>query len=272
MHAPLSNNQERLVYEPQHNNKGLIHMFYTQPHVIQKQIAKLLGIISVILLSIASSTLQALTYTIPKTGNQIGQIEEIPAKAGDTLASIAERFSIGQQAMREANPTLKNMKLKQGTLVTIPSVFYLPVSAPRQGLVVNLSEMRAYYYHPDTQLVSTYPLCVGRKGWATPRGTTKVVSKEANPDWNPPASIKAEAKANGHPLPDWVAPGPHNPLGRYAIHLGIPGILIHGTTAPSSVGQRSSHGCMRMYALDLEELFNHISVGEVVHLIDETHP
>jgi len=220
----------------------------------------------------ASHTLQALTYTIPRTGNQIGQMEEIPAKVGDTLSTIAERFSIGQQAMREANPHLKGRKLKQGTIVTIPSVFYLPASAPRQGLVVNLSEMRAYYYHPDTQLVSTYPLCVGRTGWATPRGTTTVVSKEANPAWHPPASIKAEAEANGHPLPDWVAPGPHNPLGRYAIHLGIPGILLHGTTAPTSVGQRGSHGCMRMYATDIEDLFNHISIGEVVHLIDETHP
>ncbi|MBP6104074.1 MAG: L,D-transpeptidase family protein [Gammaproteobacteria bacterium] len=247
-------------------------MFHTKPQVIQKQSAKILGIISVILLSIVSNTLQALTYTIPKTGNQIGQIEEIPAKVGDTLASIAERFSIGQQAMREANPTLKGTKLKQGTMVTIPSVFYLPVNAPRQGLVVNLSEMRAYYYHPDTQLVSTYPLCVGRKGWTTPRGTTTVVSKKPNPTWHPPASIKAEAEANGHPLPDRVAPGPHNPLGRYAIHLGIPGILIHGTTAPTSVGQRSSHGCMRMYATDIEDLFNHIPIGEVVHLIDGTHP
>lgn len=247
-------------------------MFYTQHHVIQTQIAKVLGIILVILLSIASNTLQALTYTIPKKGNQIGQIEEIPAKVGDTLASIAERFSIGQQAIREANPTLKNTKLKQGTIVMIPSVFYLPVSVPRQGLVVNLSEMRAYYYHPDGKLVSTYPLCVGRKGWATPRGTTTIVSKEPNPAWHPPISIKAEAEANGHPLPDRVPPGPHNPLGRYAIHLGISGILIHGTTAPTSVGQRGSHGCMRMYATDIEDLFNHISIGEVVHLIDETHP
>jgi L,D-transpeptidase ErfK/SrfK len=247
-------------------------MFHTQDPVIQKQGTKIPEIILVILLSMGSHTLQALTYTIPRTGHQIGQIEEIPSKTGDTLARIAERFSIGQPAMREANPTLKSTTLKQGTRVSIPSVFYLPLSAPRQGLVVNLSEMRAYYYHPDGKLVSTYPLCVGRKGWATPRGTTTVVSKEANPAWHPPASIKAEAAAKGHPLPDWVAPGPHNPLGRYAIHLGIPGILIHGTTAPTSVGQRSSHGCMRMYASDIEDLFNHIPIGEVVHLIDETHP
>lgn len=212
----------------------------------------------------------ALTYSVPTIGNRIGQSEEIPAKAGDTLSSIAERFSIGHQAMINANPKLQHQKLRAGTLVKIPSQFYLPRSVPRQGLVINLREMRAYYYHPETKLVSTYPLCVGRTGWETPQGMTSVVSKTANPAWHPTVSIKAEAEAHGHPLPDTVPAGPHNPLGRYAIHLGINGILIHGTNSPSSVGQRSSHGCMRLYAADIEELFKHISLGEVVHLIDET--
>ncbi len=231
-----------------------------------------LKILEIIFLLMLSTSVGALTYTLPRTGNRIGQMEEVPAKAGDTLAHIAERFSMGQKAIRDANPKLKYRKLRPGTLVKIPSVFYLPVSVPRQGLVINLREMRAYYYHPDGKQVSTYPLCVGRKGWSTPRGMTTVASKEANPTWHPPDSIKAEAEAKGQPLPNWVPPGPHNPLGHYAIYLGIKGILIHGTTSPSSVGERSSHGCLRMYAADIEDLFNHIPLGEVVYLIDEFTP
>jgi L,D-transpeptidase ErfK/SrfK len=130
--------------------------------------------------------------------------------------------------------------------------------------------MRAYYYL-NTKTVSTYPMGIGREGWDTPLGQSSVVFKEEHPAWHPPPSIRAEAAHKGHPLPLVIPAGSHNPLGHYAIHLGISGILVHGTTQPQSVGRRSSHGCMRMYAQDIKHLFELIPIGTPVYLIHEVH-
>jgi L,D-transpeptidase ErfK/SrfK len=110
---------------------------------------------------------------------------------------------------------------------------------------------------------------IGRQGWSTPLGKTRIVSKQAHPAWHPPESIRREAARNGKTLPLVVPPGPHNPLGQYAMHLGFSGILMHGTNNPSSVGLRSSHGCIRMYADDIEELFSTTNIGTPVRLVFE---
>jgi L,D-transpeptidase ErfK/SrfK len=129
--------------------------------------------------------------------------------------------------------------------------------------------MRLFYYHPEENLVSTYPVGIGRQGWSTPLGTTTIVSKQIDPDWHPPASIRLEDAKQGIMLPLVVPAGPHNPLGQYAIHLGFPGILIHGTNKPSSIGLRSSHGCIRMYAPDIKELFLSAPLETSVRVVNE---
>lgn len=212
----------------------------------------------------------ALTYELPNQGNIIGEVQEIEAKPGDTLVSLAEKYGIGIGHLIQANPHLKNQKLKSGTLVVIPSRFILP-DMPREGVVLNLADMRLFYYHPDKNWVSTYPVGVGRQGWATPLGSTAIISKKKNPSWHPPDSIRREAENKGTTLPTVVPPGPHNPLGQYALYLGLTGILMHGTNQPSSIGSRSSHGCIRMFAADIEELFSLIPIGTTVKIIYEVH-
>lgn len=233
---------------------------------IKQNIVKILGII--VLYGLSHSYALALTYKLPSSGNTIGEYKKVQARQGDTLAGLAEEFDIGVLDMTQANPRLRNKGIQSNTSVVIPSEFVLP-SGPREGIVLNLAEMRVFYYHPDSNLVSTYPVGIGRQGWSTPQGSTRIVSKEQNPTWHPPASIRREAARSGKTLPLAVPPGPHNPLGHYAMHLGFQGILMHGTNKPSSVGLRSSHGCIRMYAQDIHDLFSMAPVGTKVRVVYE---
>ena len=130
------------------------------------------------------------------------------------------------------------------------------------------------YFYPRTRRgeissVTTHPISIGRMDWRTPLGTTKIVAKTKDPVWRPPESIKAEHAAQGDPLPDVVPAGPDNPLGLYAMRLGLPGYLIHGTNKPLGVGMRVSHGCVRMLPEDIEKLFPQIKVGLPVYIINQ---
>jgi L,D-transpeptidase ErfK/SrfK len=212
----------------------------------------------------------SLTFKIPRQGNVIGEYQKIKAKQGDSLPAIAQYYDIGMYEIYVANPHLPHRGLKAGTTVIIPSQFILP-NAPRTGIVLNLADMRIFYYHPDGVTVSTYPVGIGRGGWSTPLGTTQIVAKKANPTWTPPPSIIREAARKGRRLPAVYPPGPKNPLGAYAMNLGFPRILMHGTNAPRSVGLRSSHGCIRLFPADIEELFHNVSVGTPVRIVYDPH-
>jgi L,D-transpeptidase ErfK/SrfK len=121
----------------------------------------------------------------------------------------------------------------------------------------------------EPQTVITHPIGIGKVGWQTPEGTTKVTGKRTNPTWVPPVSVRKEHKEAGDPLPAKVPPGPDNPLGAYAMTLGWPSYLIHGTNKPYGVGLRSSHGCMRFYPEDIGELYEKIPVGTKVTVVNQ---
>ena len=112
---------------------------------------------------------------------------------------------------------------------------------------------------------------MGRMDWRTPIGKTTVVNKQKDPSWTPPASIKREHAAKGDPLPDVVPPGPDNPLGKYAMRLGVAGYLIHGTDAAKAdgIGMRVTHGCMRLYNEDIAKLFPLVPIGSPVYLVNQ---
>jgi L,D-transpeptidase ErfK/SrfK len=133
--------------------------------------------------------------------------------------------------------------------------------------------MRLYYFHSageeNQPVVTTYPVSIGRMDWNTPLGTARIEKKDMNPVWRPPESLKLEALAAGDPLPDIVFPGPDNPLGNYALRLSIPGYLIHSTNKPYGVGMRVTHGCVRMYPEDIEELFPIIPVRTMVQIVNQ---
>jgi L,D-transpeptidase ErfK/SrfK len=229
------------------------------------------------LLLAASTSAFAATYTLP-VGNDtvIGEVQKVIAAHEDTLLDIGRRHGVGYEEIVAANPGVNAWVPGEGTEVVIPSRYILP-DGPREGIVVSLSEHRLFYFPPrkpgEAAVVRTYPISVGRMDWHTPLGLTRVVSKREKPIWYPPESVRKEHAADGRPLPKAVPPGPDNPLGEYAMRLGIPGgaYLIHGTNRPSGVGMQVTHGCVRMFPEDIKELYGLVPVNTPVRLVDQPY-
>ncbi|MEC9484039.1 MAG: L,D-transpeptidase family protein [Halomonas sp.] len=211
-------------------------------------------------------------YPLPEQGDIVGRIQTVEADQEDTLIGIGLDHGVGYNAIRLANPDTRVWLPGAGTQVTLPTRYILP-PGPREGIVVNLAEMRLYYYpqsgQGETPRVESYPIGIGRMDWQTPLGTTQVTTKLVNPAWYPPDSIIQERAARGEHLPQVVPPGPDNPLGKHAMMLDIPGYLIHGTNRPQGVGMRVSHGCIRMLPDDIAALVQRVPKGTQVRLIDE---
>lgn len=227
----------------------------------------------IFIFSVSALVVNAETFVLPPDGiNLVGRNRLITAKESETLPDIAREYQVGYQEIVKANPSVDRWYPGEGTPVVIPGRYILP-DTPREGLVLNLPEMRLYYYpkaaEGETPKVITYPVGIGRMDWQTPRGTTYISEKKRNPTWTPPTSIKAEHAAKGDPLPDVVPAGPDNPLGTRAMRLGLPSYLIHGTNKPYGVGMRVSHGCIRMRREDVEALFEHVGVKDTVRIINQ---
>ena len=204
----------------------------------------------------------------------IGSTKIIYADERDTLLDIARNHGFGYQDMKLANVNVDTWLPDDGEEIVLPSQFILPV-ASMDGIVLNVPEMRLYYYPPKEngklQEVFTYPLGVGREGWNTPYIKTIIVEKKVNPNWYPPKSILKEHEEAGDPLPKIVKPGPENPLGNYAMRLGRRDYLIHGTNKPNGIGMRISHGCIRLYPEDIKELFSKVSLKTPVNIINQPY-
>ena len=227
-----------------------------------------------IALAVAGAAASA-EYLLPANGdNVIGRNGTDVAFHEDTLFDIARRNGVGYEELVAANPGVDPWLPGDGTEILIPSRYILP-DAPRTGIVVNLPEHRLYYYPKpkkgEPAVVITYPISTAKMDWKTPLGVTKIVSKEENPNWYPPASVLKEHEERGDPLPKVVPPGPDNPLGAHKMRLAIPGgaYLIHGTNKPAGVGMQVTHGCIRMYPENVAELFAMVSIGTQVNLIDQ---
>jgi L,D-transpeptidase ErfK/SrfK len=202
--------------------------------------------------------------TFVPDGDLLGQVGEGVAQPGDELADIARRHDLGFVELRAANPGMPATDIAAGAAIVVPAAHLLP-DAPRRGIVINLAELRLFYFPPDRGPVRTYPISIGRSGLETPTGQTFVARKQANPTWYPPPSIRAENPK----LPRAVGPGPNNPLGAFAIYLDWPRFLLHGTNRPTSIGRRVSHGCIRLYPEDIAELFRLVAVGTPVTVVDQ---
>ncbi|HLB80054.1 MAG TPA: L,D-transpeptidase family protein [Dongiaceae bacterium] len=194
----------------------------------------------------------------------IGHVGFYEARHADTLLDIARRFDLGFVELRAANAGVDAWLPGEGTPLILPSAHVLP-DAPRRGLVLNLAELRLYYFPADGGPVQTFPVGIGVEGANTPLGTTTIVSKRANPTWIPPASIRAERPE----LPAAVPPGPANPLGAFALDLGWPSYRIHGTNRPYAVGRRVTHGCVRLYPEDIERLYKVVPIGTPVTVVNQ---
>ena len=202
---------------------------------------------------------ETLEFKLPPANSQvIGKDISIRTNSADTLADIAERYAIGYRELKIANPRVDPWLPGDRTRVLLPQRFILP-DAPRKGIVLNTAEMRLYYYpKADPKKVITFPVSVGRGTWQTPVTTTHVMAHIPNPAWYPPASVRAEYKKEGRKLAGVVPPGPDNPLGQYAMSLGISGYLIHGTSHPFAIGMQVTHGCIRLHPKDIKQLFHEV--------------
>ncbi len=194
----------------------------------------------------------------------IGKMQSYRTGEEDTFLDIARHFELGYVELRAANPGVDPWSPPPGTELVIPTFDLLP-RAPQEGIVVNLGEMRLYYFpHIGAEPVS-FAIGIGREGLATPVGQTTVVRKTAGPSWYPTPRMRKEKPY----LPVAIPPGPANPLGTHAFYLGWPTFLIHGSNKPWGIGRRVSSGCMRMYPEDIVALFDQVPVGTKVTVVDQ---
>jgi L,D-transpeptidase ErfK/SrfK len=194
----------------------------------------------------------------------IGGRQSYLTREEDTLLDVARAYDLGYIEIRSANPTVDPWLPGAGRELILPTQFILP-DAPRRGIVINLPELRLYYY-PAGGAPMTFPLGIGGEGKETPVGRTRIMQKRVHPTWVPTKSEHEEEPD----LPAVVAPGPDNPMGDYALYLGWTGYAIHGTNKPDSIGRRDSHGCIRMFPEDVETLFKLVQPGTSVTVVDQT--
>lgn len=214
-------------------------------------------------------------FTIEPGTDLVGRMQTTIATREDTLPDIARRFNVGYEEILRANPGVDPWLPGEGTRVVLPTRFVLP-DAPREGLVFNLAAMRMFYFPPRESEealpeVITHPIGIGKVGWSTPEGRTKIISRVKDPTWTPPQSVREEHARNGDPLPRKVPPGPENPLGRHMMRFDWPSYLMHGTNKPYGVGMRVSHGCIRLYPEDIASLFEMVPVGTPVTVVNQPY-
>ena len=200
----------------------------------------------------------------PKARTSIGALQTYAMGEEDTLQDVARYFKLGFVELRTANPKVDPWTPVPSEPVTIPAFHLLPRTR-QVGIVVNLAQMRMYYFKTPGQEPITFPIGIGREGLLTPTGETTIVNKAVNPSWCPTPRMREEKPY----LPAVVGPGPSNPLGSHALYLGWPEYRIHGTDKPWAIGRRVSSGCMRMYPEDIKALFNMVPVGTKVTVVEQ---
>jgi L,D-transpeptidase ErfK/SrfK len=187
----------------------------------------------------------------------------------DTLLDIARYFDLGFNeivgAYPDIDPWLPAPKDRTDE-ISVPTWWVLPKSG-NEGIVVNIPEMRLYYFPPlekkiSNRVVITLPVGLGREDWPTPTAKFKVVGKTLNPTWVIPESIKQERIKEKGWSEDFIPGGsPDNPMGKYRIDLTLPLYKIHDTNNPWAVGRLVTHGCIRMYPEDIARFFDIVRIG-----------
>lgn len=221
------------------------------------------------LLSLISPGLWAASYSVPTPDHSlIGQTQYTSTEDGSSVLTVAQHYDLGFNAIAGANPQLNmNRKFTPHSLLKVPTQHLLP-DAPRRGIIINLPEMRMYYYPENSGKVLTYPIGIGKIGKTIPILQTHVVRKVKDPIWTPTENIRKFNLEQGIVLPIHMPAGPDNPLGPYAIYTKIPTYLMHSTIFPESIGKRASFGCIRMFQPDIESFFPLIQRGIPIDIIN----
>lgn len=187
---------------------------------------------------------------------------------GDTIELISARLGGDKERIiRDNNIDIKKY-LKIGQEIRVNTKKIVPKNID-DGIIINIPE-RMLYFFKNSRLELAFPVGLGMLSpkWRTPLGNFTVLRKEKNPTWYVPKSIQKEMEMKNQPVKMIVPPGPDNPLGRYAIKISIPGILIHETIWPTTVYQFRSHGCIRVLPEVMEKFFNLVEIntrGELIY-------
>jgi len=222
--------------------------------------ARFLPLLTTVLIALSFPALAAPVYD----KDYVGEMKIYRAKYEDTLVHLARQHGLGFVEMRAANPKLDPWIPGEGARVVLPTQSLLP-DAPRTGIVINLPEMKLYYFEKPGQAPLVYSISPGREGLNTPVGQTTVTAKRANPTWTPtPRMIKEDPT-----LKPFYPPGPDNPLGTHALYLGWPEMRIHGTNKPYAIGRRASSGCIRMYPEAIKDIYARVPVGTKITSVDQ---
>ncbi|MBB1199666.1 LysM peptidoglycan-binding domain-containing protein [Enterobacteriaceae bacterium 89] len=241
--------------------------------MIQSRFLRLMALVALAATVAVALPARANTWPLPPSGSRlVGENRfHVVENDGGSLESIAKKYNVGFLALLQANPGVDPYVPRAGSVLTIPLQTLLP-DAPREGMVINLAELRLYYYPPGKNSVTVYPIGIGQLGGTTitPTMITTVSDKRANPTWTPTANIRARYKAMGISLPAVVPAGPDNPMGHHAIRLAAYGgvYLLHGTNADFGIGMRVSSGCIRLRDGDIEKLFRQVTPGTKVNIIN----
>lgn len=224
-----------------------------------------------LIMILTSQSALAVSYPLPPEGSRLVGSPltiTIPQHNTQPLEAFAAQYGQGLSNMLEANPGVDVYLPKSGSTLVVPQQLILPATV-RNGIVINVAEMRLYYYPPDGTTVDVLPIGIGQAGRETPRNwVTAVERKQEAPTWTPTANTRREYASRGESLPAFVPAGPDNPMGLYAIYIGRL-YAIHGTNANFGIGLRVSQGCIRLRNDDIKYLFDTVPVGTRVQIIDQ---
>jgi lipoprotein-anchoring transpeptidase ErfK/SrfK len=184
-----------------------------------------------------------------------------PAMAQSTEETAAEAFQRAEtvEVERDISQAVRR------NISSFRSLDWQPYfsSLKNGAILVDIDSRALHYWSADGETYKLYPSSVPLTDDLTRRGRTKVTRKVEGPSWRPTPSMK---KRNPE-WPDFVPPGPDNPLGTHALYLSWTYYRIHGTHDTRKIGRRSSNGCIGLYNEHISELFALAKVGTQVLLI-----
>jgi L,D-transpeptidase ErfK/SrfK len=222
----------------------------------------------------ASTPPRVESFPLREDSNMVGEVRTLTSNFKDTLLDIGQITGLGYHEITAANPSVDPWLPGDGTRVVLSNRYVLP-DAPRRGVVLNLAQMRLFYFPPprngEPPTVVTYPVGIGVVKYPTPLGRSVITDKVKNPTWHVPGSVLREHAAKGDPLPAVMPPGPDNPLGTHTLRLGSTSYLIHGTNRPSSIGMRVTHGCIQLYPEDIRAFFDGVPSGTELLVVNQPY-
>jgi len=200
----------------------------------------------------------------PAADTVVGASHEYVVKKDETLLDIARAFDLGYLEVILVHSDIDPWLPPTGKSLFLPTAWVLPpIPTGKRAIVINIPELRLYLFFNDIHMVKTYPIVLGVLDSPTPFGNFTIVEMTKNPVWIIPASLREKYGRRAIP------PGPDNPLGEYRLRLSRHDYGIHGTNSPWGVGRLVSHGCIRLYPEDIEELFSLVTLGTPVSIIYE---